>query len=113
MIPRKPSHKGFKTRSKRLNPRGKSNRSLDRQAWQRELSAYWQERGMPNYCEVRSAKCINIFLTPAHSKDRGDIYTKQDFFEIVWACEKCHFWADREIAKDDRLLLFKEIIENR
>jgi len=68
---------------------------------------------MPNYCEVQSAHCINMFLSPAHSKDRFDIYTKEDFFEIVWACEKCHFWADRNIAKDDRLTLFKAIIEAR
>lgn len=106
MIQRKPSHK-------RLQPRGKSNRSKERQAWQKELSAYWQERGMPNYCEVQAIVCINIYLSPAHSKDRFDIYTKEDFFEIVWACEKCHFWADRSISKEGRLLLFKEIIANR
>jgi hypothetical protein len=96
-----------------MNKIGKSARATDRVKWQRNLSAYWQERGMPSYCEIRSVHCINIFLSPAHSKDRRDIYTEEDFFEIVWACEKCHFWADRNIAKDDRLTLFKAIIEAR
>ena len=105
-------YKGF-GRSKPMNRVGKSNRAADRVRWQKNLSKHWQERGMPNYCEIRSAKCINIYLTPAHSKDRGDIYTEEDFFEIVWGCEKCHFWADRQIAKEDRLMLFKEIIQRR
>lgn len=82
--------------------------------WQRELSLYWQERTMPNYCEIQIKDiCINIFLSPAHSKDRGDIHTKEDFFEICWGCEKCHFHIDREMPKDERLRLVKEIIENR
>jgi len=82
--------------------------------WQRQLSEDWQERGMPNYCEVRIPNvCINIFLTPAHSKDRGDIDTIEEFFEIVWACEKCHFYLDRKMVKADRLAIVKEIIANR
>lgn len=105
-------YKGF-GRSKPMNKIGKSSRTSDRVKWQRNLSAYWQERGMPSNCEVRALVCINLYLSPAHSKDRRDIFTEEDFFEIVWACEKCHFWADRSIAKEDRLMLFKEIIERR
>lgn len=112
MIPRKPHHKGF-SKSKPMRKVGKSSRTADRVQWQKNLSKHWQERGMPNYCEIQAAVCINLYLSPAHSKDRRDIFTEEDFFEIVWGCEKCHFWADRSIAKEDRLTLFKAIIEAR
>ncbi len=52
-------------------------------------------------------------LAPAHSKDRDEIHTKEEYWEVVAACEKCHFKADREMGKDERLQLFKEVIANR
>lgn len=30
----------------------------------------------------------------AHSKKRRDIYTREDYFEVVYACQRCHFIAD-------------------
>ena len=69
---------------------------------------------MPNYCEVRiPSECVNLYLTPAHSLDREDIKTIEQFFEICWACTKCHFYIDRKISKEERLAIVKGIIERR
>ncbi len=82
--------------------------------WARELSLYWQARGVIEYCEVRFEGCTGTYgLAPAHSRDRGDIYNKQDFFEVVAACSFCHWKLDREMGKDERLVRVKEIIAAR
>lgn len=82
--------------------------------WARELSKYWQNKGVIEYCELRFDGCFGTYgLAPAHSKDRRDIHTKEDFFEVVCSCSKCHFHLDREMPKDERLRIVKETIERR
>ena len=69
---------------------------------------------MIEYCELRFEGCQGAYgLAPAHSKDRRDIHTKQDFFEVVAACAKCHFHIDREMSKEDRLQLVRDVIARR
>lgn len=67
------------------------------------------------YCEARFPTiCVGTYgLAPAHSKDRRDIHTQEDFEECIAACERCHFHLDREMPKDERLRLVKDIIANR
>lgn len=82
--------------------------------WARELSQYWQKRGVIEFCEVRFPGCVGTYgLAPAHSKDRGDIHDKETFFEVVAACSECHFHLDREMSKEERLRIVKEVIANR
>ena len=83
-------------------------------AWHRQLAEYWKRKGIIEYCEVRFPGCYGTYgLAPAHSKDRNDIHSKEEFFEIVAACEKCHFTLDREMPKDERLAIVKRVIESR
>lgn len=82
--------------------------------WARALSKYWQDKGVIEYCELRFGGCFGTYgLAPAHSKDRRDIHTKQDFFEVVCACNFCHTVIDRQMPKDERLRIVKETIERR
>lgn len=88
--------------------------SAKHRPWARELSLYWQRRGRIEYCELRFPVCVGTHgLAPAHSKDRDEIYTKADFWEVVAACSECHFYADRKMPKEERLKLFKQVIANR
>ncbi len=82
--------------------------------WHRELAAYWKSKGVIEHCEVRFENCLGTYgLAPAHSMDRGDIHTKEDFFKVVASCEKCHFKLDREMSKEERVRIIEEIIQNR
>lgn len=82
--------------------------------WARELSQYWQRRGVIETCEVRFEGCTGTYgLAPAHSKDRRDIHTKADYFEVVAADENCHFILDRKMSKEERLVKVKELIAQR
>ena len=82
--------------------------------WHRRLSRDWQRQGVLENCEVHFPVCVGREgLAPAHSKDREDIHTEQDFREVVAACAKCHWALDREMSKEDRLRIVKEIIANR
>lgn len=90
-----------------------SNRSKIRAAWQRELSAYWQQRGMPNYCEARLPGCINLYLSPAHSRKRREIETREQYFEICWACENCHRKLDEQMSHAEMEQAVKWVIERR
>ena len=83
-------------------------------AWHRELADHWKRKGVIEYCEVRMPGCFGTYgLSPAHSKDRDEIHNKEDFFEVVAACGKCHTELDHKMSKDARLILVKEIIEQR
>lgn len=92
MIPRKPSHKGFKTRGKRLNPRGKSNRSLDRQAWQREMVEKWSD---VDYCEWFEGCGDTFGLANAHRLKKVLIYTQLEYVDgRAKLCQKHHDFAE-------------------
>ncbi len=82
--------------------------------WARELSEYWQRRGVIEWCEVRLTGCFGRYgLSPAHSKDRDEIDNKAEFFEVVAACKRCHDHLDQRMGKDERLELVRELIEKR
>lgn len=90
-----------------------SARSRERARWQRELSAYWQQHPI-TYCEVRFEGCFGTYgLSPAHSKKRFDIETKQEFFEVVAACQKCHERLDQKMSHAEMERTVKRIIEQR
>lgn len=83
-------------------------------AWHRELADHWKRKGVIEYCEVQFDGCTKTYgLAPAHSKDRDDIHTKEDFFEVVAADSHCHWILDRVMSKEDRLAKVKEIIARR
>lgn len=97
-----------------MNRYGKSNRSRERRQWAKELSEYWQAKGTIDYCELRLPGCVGTFgLAPAHSLDRRYIHTREQYFEVLALCQKCHWIVDREMPKDERERLFKEVIANR
>ncbi len=82
--------------------------------WHRELARHWQNRGVIEYCEVRLTGCFGSYgLSPAHSLDRDEIHTKEDFFEVVAACGFCHTALDQKMSKDERLAIVKELIAAR
>lgn len=82
-------------------------------AMHRKTAAKWRER--ITWCELRFPRiCAGTYgLAPAHSKDRIDIKTQEDFDECVAGCEPCHFHLDRRTSKADRLRIVREIIANR
>lgn len=81
--------------------------------WHKALAAKWKAQPI-EYCEVRFNECVGRYgLAPAHSLDRRDIHTKEQFFEVVAACEKCHWKLDREMPKDERLRIVRETIQKR
>lgn len=83
--------------------------------WHRKLSRDWQRAGVLENCEIQfPGECLgNYGLAPCHSKDRDEIHTEADYREVVGGCQRCHFIADREMPKEERLRLFKDIIANR
>lgn len=81
--------------------------------WHRKLANDWRHNPI-TYCEVRFNGCFGTYgLAPAHSKDRRDIHTEEDFREVVAACAKCHWILDREISKASRLQIVKNLIASR
>lgn len=81
--------------------------------WHRELAEHWKWNPI-EYCEVRFPKCFGTYgLSPAHSRKRKDIKTKEQFFEVVAACESCHNKLDREMSHEEMERVVKEIIANR
>jgi hypothetical protein len=75
---------------------------------------YWQNRGVIEWCEVRFPGCQGRYgLSPAHSLDRDEIQTRDEFFEVVAACNVCHKVLDHKMSKEARLAKVKEVIEQR
>lgn len=52
-------------------------------------------------------------MSPAHSKDRDEIYTEAEFAECIAACGWCHKILDHQMSKEDRRVKVKEVIANR
>lgn len=72
MLERKPGHKTL-TRKKRLNPRGKGQRSLRRQAWQAEM--------METYpvCPCEWPGCREVGIDNAHRLKKDKIRTREEY----------------------------------
>lgn len=81
--------------------------------WHRKIAKHWAANPI-TFCEVRFKRCWGTYgLSPAHSKDRDEIYTEADFAECVAACGWCHTILDHRMSKEDRLAKVKEIIAAR
>lgn len=80
--------------------------------WARTLAKKWVGIDITQ-CEAKFDCCINVFLTPAHSRKKIDIDTEEQYHEICWACEKCHNRLDREMSHLEMEQAVKEIIANR
>ena len=80
--------------------------------WARALAEKWRDVEITQ-CEAKFKGCINMFLSPAHSRKRIDIHTKEQYFEIIWACEKCHNRLDQKMTHEMMEATVKEIIEKR
>lgn len=81
--------------------------------WQRELSEYWQANPIET-CEVRFEGCWGTYgLSPAHSRKRRKIENKEQFFEVVAACQFCHRTLDEKMSQDEMEQIVKTIIVNR
>lgn len=128
VLPRKPHHKGFKPRKpmqralpgdqsgkarKPLNRVGKSSRSKQTAAWDRELKLEWAGKGITS-CEVRLEGCMGTFgLALAHSKKRRFILTKEDYWSVVAACQKCHDRLDLDMNHEEMQKTVEGIINAR
>jgi hypothetical protein len=104
-----------------MNRVGKSRKARLQAKWGREQTEFWSKHPIET-CELRFDGCLKTHgLAPAHSKDRGDCWDKwrsdeeneADFKEVVAACSACHWHADREMPKEERLRIFKEVIARR
>lgn len=105
-------YKGF-GRSKPMNRVGKSNRSKLKYAWHKELHAEWQSKGI-NSCEFGYDGCMRTFGNSlAHSKKRRFITTREDYWEVGLACQKCHEYLDNVLSHEDMEAEVKRIIERR
>lgn len=58
--------------------------------------------------------CFGTYgLAPAHSKKRREIENKEDFFEVVAACSRCHEKLDQEMTHEEMRDTVRRIIHNR
>lgn len=81
--------------------------------WHRELSAYWQANPI-TYCEVRLKGCWGTYgLSPAHSRKRRKIETKEQYFEVVAACGFCHRFLDEKMSHEEMEQTVKAVIQQR
>lgn len=99
---------------KPLNRRGKSTRSGQTRQWDAELKEWWVANDMPRYCEIRLPGCMGTFGGAlAHSEKRRYILTREQYFEVVFACQKCHDHIDLKLFHDEMKALVKRIINER
>jgi hypothetical protein len=85
----------------------------ERKRWHRELAAYWKQNPITT-CEVRFQGCFGTFgLAPAHSRKRRMIENKEQFFEVVAACQFCHRKLDEQMSHAEMEQTVKQIINNR
>lgn len=60
------------------------------QKWHNQLKMEWQTKGI-NCCEL----CGSTFgQALAHSKKRGHIQTKEEYWEVALLCQQCHHDAE-------------------
>jgi hypothetical protein len=65
-------------------------------------------------CEIRNEGCLGSFtLGLAHSLRRRFINTKEQLYETILACQKCHEYIDYKLSKDECESLIKSIIDDR
>lgn len=87
--------------------------ATDRKRWHRELAKHWQTRPIET-CEVRFKGCFGTYgLAPAHSRKRRRIETKEQYFEVVAACNFCHRRLDEQMSHEEMELKVKETINHR
>jgi hypothetical protein len=60
-----------------------------RAKWYRPVAEYWKQNPI-TWCEVNLPGCINLYITPAHSRKRTRIETPEQMAELAWACDICH-----------------------
>lgn len=78
-----------------------------------ELRKHWAGKSL-DYCEVALDGCWQTFgLAPAHSRKRRKIETRDQYFEVVAACQFCHKAMDEQMSHEDMEATVKAIIENR
>lgn len=91
-----------------------SIRSQNNAKWHRELKQWWAKEVGIEYCEVRFSVCVGSFGGAlAHSKKRRFILTKEDYFEVCYACVKCHEVLDNKMSHYEMEVTVKEIIAKR
>lgn len=77
-------------RRKSLNPRGKSERSKRRQAWQQEM--------METYAHITQCEYPGCYLTwtvaHAHSLKKTKIATREQYLDVVKLCSTHHAWIE-------------------
>jgi hypothetical protein len=49
----------------------------------------------------------------AHSEKRRYILTREQYFEVVYACQKCHDHMDLKMTHDEMRALIQRIIKGR
>jgi len=92
-IPRKPSHK-------RLQPRGKSNRSKERQAWQREMLETYQHI---TWCEWLEGCGSTFGLAHAHRMKKVYVKTREEWLMVARLCQAHHDvleYGDKQVMYD-------------
>ena len=81
--------------------------------WHRDLARYWSANPITHY-EVLMPGCFGTYgLAPAHSRRRFKIKTKDQFFQVVAACQFCHQYLDQKMTPDECEAKVKEIIASR
>ena len=102
MLNRKPSHK-------RLQPRGKSTRSRNRQAWQREMLETYAHI---DWCEWLDGCGDTFGLAHAHRMKKRYIVEREEWLCVARLCQKHHDlleYGDKQVMFDT----ITKIIMNR
>lgn len=88
--------------------------SKKHRAWDRELKAEWVRLGRPQYCEIRFEGCMGAFgLALCHSMKRRFIQTKEQYWEVVAGCVKCHQTLDEKMSHEEMKTTVNKIREER
>lgn len=94
-------------------PTRTSTRAAERRQWARELKAWFATLGIES-CEVRFEGCMRTFGGAlAHSLKRRFIHTREQYFEVCYACQFCHEILDNRMSHAQMEAKVKEIIERR
>lgn len=92
---------------------GISHGARERRRWTKELNKWFLTLGIYS-CEVKHKDCLGGWLCGlAHSRKRRKIENKEQFFEVVLACVKCHEWLDNILSHEEMEAKVKEIIAKR
>lgn len=90
-----------------------NNRTKLHRKWHKELMAEWSRKDI-NFCEFGFDGCMRTFGNAlAHSRKRRFIDSKEAYWEVGLACQKCHEVLDQKMTHEEMEQAVKDVIDRR